>query len=111
VTARFNLNLLDRINRELDGGFDLARFAHRAEWREAEGRVRLALESREAQAVPIKALDRVVRFERGEQIHTEDSYKYDFGEIDALARASGFALDARWLEPNQGYSLNLLRPA
>jgi dimethylhistidine N-methyltransferase len=110
VTARFNLNLLERINRELDGGFDVARFAHRAEWREAEGRVKLVLESREAQAVPIKGIDRVVRFERGEHIHTEDSYKYDFGEIDALARASGLTLEARWLE-DEGYSLNLLRPS
>ena len=111
VTARFNLNLLDRINRELDGGFDLTRFAHRAEWREEEGRVKLGLESREAQAVAIKAIDRVVRFEKGEHIHTEDSYKYDLSEIDALARAAGLALDQRWLEPSLGYSLNLLRPA
>jgi dimethylhistidine N-methyltransferase len=111
VTARFNLNLLGRINRELDGGFDLARFAHRAEWREVEGRVKLVLESREAQEVPIRGIDRVVRFEKGEHIHTEDSYKYDFGEIDDLASTAGLALDERWLEETAGYSLNLLRPA
>ena len=111
VTARFNLNLLARINRELDGSFDLDRFTHRAEWREQEGRVKLGLESLEAQAVTIKAIDRLVRFERGELIHTEDSFKYGFAEIDDLADASGLALSQRWLDTAGAYSLNLFRPA
>ncbi len=111
VTARFNLNLLARINRDLDGSFDLDRFTHRAEWREQEGRVKLGLESLEAQAVTIKAIDRVVRFERGELIHTEDSFKYGFAEIDDLADASGLALSQRWLDTAGDYSLNLFRPA
>ncbi len=111
VTARFNLNLLARINRDLDGSFDLDRFAHRAEWREQEGRVKLGLESLEAQAITIKAIDRVVRFERGEHIHTEDSFKYSFAEIDDLADAAGLALEQRWLDATGAYSLNLFRPA
>ena len=111
VTARFNLNLLGRINRELDGEFDLDRFAHRAEWQERAGRVKLGLESLQAQAVPIKALDRVVRFERGEFIHTEDSFKYSFEEIDALAASAGMKLQHRWLDATGAYSLNLLQPA
>ena len=111
VTARFNLNLLARINRELDGSFDLDRFTHRAEWREQEGRVKLGLESLVAQEVTIKAIDRVVRFERGEHIHTEDSFKYSFAEIDDLADAAGLALEQRWLDATGAYSLNLFRPA
>lgn len=111
VTARFNLNLLARINRELDGGFDLAAFAHRAEWREDEGRMWLGLESLESQAVAIKAIDRVVRFQRGERIHTEDSYKYSFEEIGALARSASLVLEQRWLDASGRYSLNLLAPA
>lgn len=111
VTARFNLNLLDRINRELDGGFELERFAHRAEWQDREGRVALGLESLESQEVAIKAIDRVVRFEKGERIHTEDSYKYSFAEIDQLAEAAGLGLDQRWLDARGLYSLNLFRPA
>jgi dimethylhistidine N-methyltransferase len=111
VTARFNLNLLARINRELDGNFDLDRFAHRAEWQEHEGRVKLGLESLEAQEITIKGIDRVVRFERGELIHTEDSFKYSFAEIDDLADRSGLALSQRWLDNAGAYSLNLFRPA
>lgn len=111
VTARFNLNLLARINRELDGNFDLDRFAHRAEWQEHEGRVKLGLESLEAQEITIKGIDRVVRFERGELIHTEDSFKYSFAEIDDLADRSGLTLSQRWLDNAGAYSLNLFRPA
>ena len=111
VTARFNLNLLARINRELDGSFDLDRFAHRAQWQEHEGRVKLGLESLEAQEITIKGIDRVVRFERGELIHTEDSFKYSFAEIDDLAAAAHLRLDQRWLDPASTYSLNLFSPA
>ncbi len=111
VTARFNLNLLARINRELDGSFDLDRFTHRAEWHEQEGRVKLGLESLEAQEITIKGIDRVVRFERGELIHTEDSFKYSFAEIDDLADAAGLALEQRWLDATGAYSLNLFSPA
>jgi len=110
VTARFNLNLLARINRELDGHFDLERFAHRAEWREGEGRVKLGLESLAAQQVQIEAIDRVIDFEAGELIHTEDSFKYSFAEIDELAEAAGLARTHRWLDANEAYSLNLFRP-
>ena len=111
VTARFNLNLLARINRELDGAFDLGRFAHRAEWRADEGRVELGLESLESQEVAVKALGLSVRFDRGEFVHTEDSFKYSFEEIDELAAASDLALEHRWLDASGAYSLNLLRPA
>jgi dimethylhistidine N-methyltransferase len=110
VTARFNLNLLGRINRELDGAFDLSGFAHRADWREQEGRVELGLESLRAQQIPIKSIDRVVRFQQGERIHTEDSYKYSFDEIDELAFRADVALEHRWLDASGSYSLNLLRP-
>jgi dimethylhistidine N-methyltransferase len=111
VTARFNLNLLARINRELAGGFDLERFEHEAVWREPEGRVELSLVSRCAQEVAIRALARVVRFRSGERIHTEDSFKYSFAEIAEAARAADLAVARRWLDPSGAYSLNLLAPA
>jgi dimethylhistidine N-methyltransferase len=107
VTARFNLNLLDRINRELDGHFELDRFAHRATYRKDEGRVELGLESLQDQEVEIEALERVVKFAKGEAIHTEDSYKYSLSEIDDLAASAGFRVEQRWLAPENAYSLNL----
>jgi L-histidine N-alpha-methyltransferase len=107
VTARFNLNLLGRINRELGGRFDERSFRHVAEYRGDEGRVELSLESRCDQVVRIEKLDLEVALAEGERIHTEDSYKYSFEEIDTLAEASGLRLEARWLDPGDDFSLNL----
>lgn len=111
VTARFNLNLLGRINRELDGNFDLDQFAHRAVYRKDEGRVVLGLESLEDQEVEIAALDCVVKFAKHETIHTEDSHKYSLDEISVLAAAAGLRVQQRWLDDDALYSLNLLAPA
>ncbi len=110
ITARFNLNLLARINRELAGGFDLERFEHEAVWREPEGRVEISLVSRCHQEIAIRALDRVVRFREGERIHTEDSYKYSFAEIAEVAGAAELGVARRWLDPTGAYSLNLFAP-
>lgn len=111
VTARFNLNLLTRINRELDANFDLRSFGHYADWREVEGRVELGLECLASQRVTIKGSGLALRFERGERIHTEDSYKYSFEEIEALAANSGLRLEQQWLDASGGYSLQLMAPA
>lgn len=111
VTARFNLNLLARINRELDADFDLTGFRHYARWREDEGRVELGLESLRSQRVAIKGIGLSLRFEPGERIHTEDSYKYSEREIRELASRSGLALEQHWLDASGGYSLHLMAPA
>jgi dimethylhistidine N-methyltransferase len=110
VTARFNLNLLARINRELAGSFDLGRFEHEAVWREPEGRVEISLVSRRDQRIAIRALDRVVKFRKGERIHTEDSFKYSFAEIAEVGRAAGLRVAKHWLDAAGAYSLNLLAP-
>ncbi len=109
VTAAFNLNLLVRINRELDGDFRLEDFRHRAVYEEQHGRIELYLESLRKQSVPIRTLDLVVDFERGELIHTENSYKYDLRQIGSLAGASGFELEQSWFDQKRRFSLNLLR--
>jgi dimethylhistidine N-methyltransferase len=111
VTARFNKNLLARINRELRGRFDLESFRHCARYLEEEGRIEMHLVSERAQKVEIAAAGIVVPFERGEAIHTEDSYKYSLEEIDALARRAGFGVEERWLDPEGLFSLTLLLPA
>jgi len=110
VTAAFNLNLLVRINRELGGHFDVDRFAHRAPWNADAGRIEMHLESLADQTVRIDALDLEVPFAKGETVHTESSHKYSTAEIDALAAAAGFEVEDRWLDSNERFSLQLLRP-
>jgi L-histidine N-alpha-methyltransferase len=108
VTAAFNLNLLARINRELGGTFDLASFAHRAFYNEAEGRIEMHLVSRKLQRVAIDGYE--VAFAEGESIHTENSYKYDDASLRALAKAGGFTIEQRWTD-NNGYFADLLMVA
>jgi dimethylhistidine N-methyltransferase len=110
VTAAFDLNLLARINRDLDGDFDLAGFRHRAHYDALHGRVEMHLVSQRAQRVRIAALDLELEFARGETIHTENSYKYSLEEIDALVAAGGFEVEARWLDDQRRFSLQTLRP-
>ncbi|HEV3468166.1 MAG TPA: L-histidine N(alpha)-methyltransferase [Pyrinomonadaceae bacterium] len=108
VTAAFNLNLLARINRELDANFSLRDFRHAARYDEAEGRVEMHLESLRPQRVEIRALGLSVTFSEGERIHTENSYKYDLGDLAALASAAGFRLARTWLDGQKRFSSNLL---
>jgi dimethylhistidine N-methyltransferase len=110
VTARFSLNLLARINRELGGNFDLDAFVHRARWNERLGRIEIEIESRVAQVVRIGALRLNVPFRGGEKIYTESSYKYSFAEIERLARAAGMVVEERWLDGDKRFSVNLLAP-
>lgn len=110
VTARFNLNLLARINRELGADFDLAAFRHRARYDEAAGRVEMFLDSLRDQGVRIGRLDFEVDFARGEAIHTENSHKYSEAEIDALAASAGLRVVARWFDRARFFSETLLAP-
>jgi dimethylhistidine N-methyltransferase len=107
VTAAFNLNLLARINRELGGDIDLELFAHDAVYAEAEGRIEMYLESLARQTVSV--LGREFHFGKGERIHTENSHKYSVPEFRALASASGWTPAEVWTDPDQLFSLHLLR--
>lgn len=108
VTAAFNLNVLARINRELGGNFDLRAFQHHAFYNEALGRVEIYIESTRNQIVAIKELGMEVGFHSGEQIHTENSYKYDRHDIARLASATGFLHGRTWLDSQERFSSNLL---
>ncbi|MCL6650582.1 MAG: L-histidine N(alpha)-methyltransferase, partial [Chloroflexi bacterium] len=108
VTAQFNLNLLARINRELGGEFDLTAFRHRARYDAEHGRIEMHLESLRRQRVRLRVLELEIELARGETIHTENSYKYSFKEIDALATAAGLRVERRWLDPEGRFSVNLL---
>jgi len=107
VTAEFSLNLLARINRELDGRFDLTKFRHQAVYIESEGRIKISLVSTCRQRVAIGDLGLAVDFAAGEAVHTENSYKYSLAEIDALANAAELTTEQRWLDPEGRFSLNL----
>jgi L-histidine Nalpha-methyltransferase len=108
VTARFNLNLLARINRELGGQFDLSCFRHRALYNEPRGRVEIYLDSLQAQEVRIEQLDLEVAFEAGESIHTENSYKYSREEIAELAEAANLTVQHQWFDAEHRFSVNLM---
>jgi L-histidine N-alpha-methyltransferase len=96
VTAAFNLNVLARINRELDADFDLRQFQHEACFDPEESRIEMHLRARSPQVVNIRAIDRQIRFETGESIWTESSYKFRRTEIIDLAISTGFETRAQW---------------
>jgi dimethylhistidine N-methyltransferase len=107
VTAAFNLNLLARINRELDGDFDVAAFAHYAFYNPQAGRIEMHLVSRRAQRVTIAG--QTFQFGNGESIHTENSYKFDIDEFRDMARRAGFVPEALWMDDERRFSVHLLR--
>jgi dimethylhistidine N-methyltransferase len=109
VTAAFNRNLLLRLNRELGANFDPEAFAHRAVWNRAESRIEMHLESLGAQRVRLAALDFEVDFAAGESIHTENSYKYQPGQAEAMLDASGFAPAATWTDARGWFTVCLGR--
>ncbi|HET9529825.1 MAG TPA: L-histidine N(alpha)-methyltransferase, partial [Blastocatellia bacterium] len=107
VTSAFNRNLLARINRELDGDFDVRGFDHLAIYNQEHGRMEIYLVSRAPQTVRISAIDLEIRFEKGETIHTENSYKFDLDQLSAFGRQSGFNLVKTWLDSARRFSFNL----
>ena len=98
VTAAFNRNLLQRINTELGGTFDLDAWAHEAVWNGEHSRVEMHLVSRAPQTVRIAAADLHVRFDAGERIWTESSYKYSAETVLEMGRAAGFRDAEQWVD-------------
>jgi dimethylhistidine N-methyltransferase len=106
VTARFNLNVLVRINRELGGNFDVSAFMHRAIYNRDRHRIEMHLISKKAQTV--RVLGRKFSFRPGESIHTESSYKYSLERFTALARGSGWTVRNSWTDKNKMFSVHVL---
>ena len=107
VTADFNLNLLKRINRELEGDIDLAGFAHRAVWNGRESRMEMHLVSKGVQT--FRAAGRTFSMAAGETIHTENSYKYTLGSFRTIASQAGWRIGARWISPDPAFAVFLLQ--
>jgi dimethylhistidine N-methyltransferase len=109
VTAQFNLNLLERINRELDGDLDIDRFEHVALYNPVHGRIEIYIKSLPEQHARIAG--RRFRFAAGELIHTEYSYKYTVPEFRALAAQAGFRPVDTWTDPARLFSAHYFRLA
>jgi dimethylhistidine N-methyltransferase len=107
VTAQFNLNILRRMNRELNGDFDLASFRHHAFYNAAGHRIEMHLESLKAQTVTVAG--RAFEFRRGETIHTENSYKYTVESFRALAQDAGWRPVACWTDENDYFAIHALK--
>jgi dimethylhistidine N-methyltransferase len=106
VTARFNLNVLHRINRELGGNFDTGAFTHRAIYNRERHRIEMHLISRKAQSV--RVLGRNFSFRAGETIHTENSYKYSLERFTALALGAGWIPRKSWTDSAGMFSVHAL---
>ncbi len=106
VTAAFNLNILERINRELDGTFDLGAFVHQARYNGQEGRIEMHLGSVKAQSASVAGHS--FAFRAGETIHTENSHKYSVSGFHLLAREGGWSPVATWTGEDGLFSLHLL---
>ncbi|MEQ8280765.1 MAG: ergothioneine biosynthesis protein EgtB [Deltaproteobacteria bacterium] len=108
VTAAFNKNVLARINRELEGNFDLDKFDHRAVWNPQLERIEMHLVSRVEHVVDLVALDRHFDFREGETIHTESSHKFTPERIERMARRTGFDLAQQYIDDDRLFSLQVL---
>ena len=106
VTARFDLNLLARINRELGGHFDLRAFGHDAIWNAREKRIEMYLESLRDQEVAIDLLRLRVPFAHGERIHTENSHKYTAAGARLLLRDAGFVPQHTWTDLRKWFAVH-----
>ena len=107
ITAKFNLNILSRINDELDADFILNNFKHVAKYNEKDQRIEMYLQSLVNQSVIISKANLSFKLKQGELIHTEHSHKYTLPQIQELMKITGFEIKQKWLDVNQYYSLIL----
>lgn len=107
VTALFNKNILVRINRELDGNFQLDSFSHVARYNETKGRIEMHLRSLAEQQVTISG--HTVEFSAGETIHTENSHKYHPDEFTKVVNQAGWQRECLWLAPDDMFAIMLLK--
>ena len=107
VTAKFNLNILSRINSELGGEFNLNLFKHYAFYNRHKNRIEMHLISAAPQEAYISEVGKSFDFAKGESIHTENSYKYTRSQIDSLAKSSGLRIKRHFLDRKRWFDLAL----
>ena len=106
VTARFNLNVLKRLNELLDAEFDEELFSHRAFYNREVQRIEMHLVSEEEQSVRCNGSR--IDFAAGETIHTENSYKYTVESFVELAASAGLSLEQSWFDDERLFSVHYL---
>ena len=106
ITAAFNLNLLHRMKRELDADIDINAFEHAAFYNAEIGRVEMHLKA--ARPVTVRVAEHAFSFAAGETVHTENSYKFEISEFQALASAAGFRTSAAWTDDQRLFSIHFL---
>jgi len=109
ITREFNLNLLDRMNRELGANFDRTKFRHHGCYNDRLGAMESWLISLDEQAVDIGHTGARIHFRKGERIHTEYSHKYSLSDIKCLAKESGFSVDRLFLDSHRYFADALWR--
>jgi dimethylhistidine N-methyltransferase len=107
VTAAFNRNLLVRLNRELDGDFDVRAFRHEARWSDGERRIEMHLVATRAMEVTLRATGEVFSFAAGESLWTESSHRFRAGELREWGRAAGLETKAQWVDPAWAFAHTL----
>jgi len=108
-TAKFNLNLLKRINTELNGEFDLSKFKHKAFFNADDSRIEMHFVSLEEQDICIHEIREKIHFKKGETIHTENSYKFTDEMIEKLASKAGLTIEKMWKDEIDYFALCLMR--
>ena len=108
ITAKFNLNILSRINDELDADFNLKNFKHVAKYNERDQRIEMYLKSTTNQSVVISKANLSLTLKEGELIHTEHSHKYTLPQIRELMNDVGFITNNIWSDKNNHYALVLV---
>jgi dimethylhistidine N-methyltransferase len=106
ITSAFNLNLLQRINRELGGDFQLDCFQHYAFYNPREGRIEMHLLSLREQSIHLG--NTTINFAKGESIWTESSYKFNLDEFEGIAATAGFNVERAWTDEQQWFSVQYL---
>ena len=109
VTAMFNKNILTRLNRELDGDFNVDAWRHVALWNRRCSRMEIYLESLLEQTAFLSAIDLDLHFRAGERIHTENSYKYTDAMIESILQEGGFTLERTWCDRQKWFGVHLAR--
>ena len=108
VTAAFNLNVLSRINAELDADFDLDTFTHHSVYNEKSQRIEMYLKSLVNQSIVISKSGVTIPLRKDELIHTEYSHKFKLSQLDTLFEDTGFMVNHTWCDEKKHFSLTLL---
>ncbi|WP_017318224.1 L-histidine N(alpha)-methyltransferase [Mastigocladopsis repens] len=107
VTAAFNLNMLEHLNRQFEGNFDTTQFEHWAFYNETKNQIEMHLRSLRSQTIQLRTLNLTVHFEAGETILTEISRKFDLNSIQQALKAKSLVPQKVWTDPNQWFGLLL----